>query len=79
MWRASLRRILRGMPGAVRDRMTVEKTAWLVTSVAAISSGMIAGAQHTVTATSIITISAIIVVAVGILSRILPRHADHVP
>lgn len=59
--------------------MTTEKTAWLVTSIAGISCGVIAGAQHTVTPSSIIAISAVALVAVGILSRILPRHADHVP
>jgi hypothetical protein len=67
------------MLGALRDRMTAEKTAWLVTGVAGISSGVIAGVQHTVTTTSLLAISAVVVVAVGILSRILPRHADHVP
>jgi hypothetical protein len=67
------------MAGAVRGHMTTETAAWLVASVAGIASGVIAGAQHTVTTSSIVAISAVVVVAVGILSRILPRHADHVP
>jgi hypothetical protein len=57
--------------------MSTEMTAWLITSVAGISSGVIAGAQHRVTASSVVAITAVIAVAAGILSRILPRNADH--
>jgi len=58
--------------------MNTETTAWLVASVAGISSGVIAGVQHRVTTSSIVAISAVIAVATGLLSRILPGNADHV-
>jgi len=58
--------------------MNTETTAWLVASVAGISSGVIAGVQHRVTTSSIVAISAVVAVATGLLSRILPRNADHV-
>jgi hypothetical protein len=57
--------------------MSTETTAWLIASVAGISSGVIAGVQHRVTTSSIIAISAVLAVATGLLSRILPRDADH--
>jgi hypothetical protein len=57
--------------------MSIETTAWLITSVAGISSGVIAGVQHRVTASSVVAITAVIVVATGLVSRILPRDADH--
>jgi len=58
--------------------MNTETTAWLVASVAGISSGVIAGVQQRVTTSSIVAISAVVAVAAGLLSRILPRNADHV-
>ena len=58
--------------------MNRETTAWLVASVAGISSGVIAGVQHRVTTSSIVAICAVVAVAAGLLSRILPRNADHV-
>lgn len=67
----------RGTAGAARLGMNTETTAWLVTSVAGISSGVIAGVQHRVTTSSIVAISAVVAVAAGLLSRILPRDADH--
>lgn len=66
------------MPGAVRDGMKTETSAWLVTAIAGISSGVIAGAQHEVTTSAIAAIAAVAVVAAGVVSRILPRHADPV-
>jgi len=58
--------------------MNTETTAWLVASVAGISTGVIAGMQHRVTTSSIVAISAVIAVATALLSRILPRDADQV-
>jgi hypothetical protein len=69
----------RGMTGAMREHMNTETTAWLITSVAGISSGVIAGVQHRVTPSAVVAISAVLAVAAGILSRILPRNADHLP
>ena len=68
----------RGTAGAAGVPMNTETTAWLVASVAGISSGVIAGVQHRVTTSSIVAISAVVAVATGLLSRILPRNADHV-
>lgn len=59
--------------------MSTETTAWLITCVAGISSGVIAGIQHRVTAGSVVAITAVVVVATGLLSRILPRDPDHAP
>lgn len=59
--------------------MNTETTAWLITSVAGISSGVIAGVQHRVTTSSVVAITAVLAVATGILCRILPRDADHAP
>jgi len=75
---AELARVGRGTAGAPGGRMNTETTAWLVTSVAGISSGVIVGVQHRVTTSSIVAISAVIAVAATLLSRILPRNADHV-
>jgi len=58
--------------------MNMETTAWLVASVAGISTGVIAGMQHRVTTSSIVAISAVIAVATALLTRILPRDADQV-
>jgi uncharacterized membrane protein YjjP (DUF1212 family) len=58
--------------------MTTETSAWLVVSVAGISSGVIAGVQQHVTAGAVIAIFAVAAIAAGIVSRILPRHADPV-
>ena len=63
----------------MRERMNTETTAWFVASVAGISSGVIAGVQHRVTTSSIVAISAVVAVATGILSWLLPRQTDHVP
>jgi hypothetical protein len=57
--------------------MSTETTAWLIASIAGISSGVIAGVQHRVTISSVVAITAVVAVATGILSRILPRDADH--
>jgi hypothetical protein len=57
----------------------VESIAWIIAGAAGISIGVIAGLQHEVTANAVVAISAVIAVAVGALSRILPRHADRVP
>ena len=59
--------------------MSIETTAWLITSVAGISSGVIAGVQHRVTTSSVVAIAAVVVVATGLVSWILPRDADHAP
>jgi hypothetical protein len=56
--------------------MSTQTTAWLIASVAGIASGVIAGVQHRVTTSSIVAISAVVAVAAGLLSRILPRSAD---
>jgi hypothetical protein len=58
--------------------MNTETTAWLVASVAGISTGVIAGMQHRVTTSSIVAISTVIAVATVLVSKILPRNADHV-
>jgi hypothetical protein len=50
------------MTGAARARMTTETTAWLVARVAGIASGVITGAQHRVTTSAIVAISAVIAV-----------------
>jgi hypothetical protein len=57
--------------------MTTEATAWLITSIAGLSCGVIAGLHHRVTPSSIVAISAVVAVAGGLVSRLLPRHADH--
>ena len=59
--------------------MSTETTAWLIASVAGIASGVIAGVQHRVTTSSIVAISAVVAIAAGLLSRILPRSGDQVP
>jgi hypothetical protein len=59
--------------------MSIETTAWLVTSVAGISSGVIAGVQHRVTTSSVVAITAVVVVATSLVFRILPRAPDHAP
>jgi hypothetical protein len=59
--------------------MSIETTAWLITSVAGISSGVIAGLQHRVTTSSVVAITAVVVVATGLVFRILPRATDHAP
>jgi hypothetical protein len=58
--------------------MNSEQLAWLIAGTAGVSSGMIAGFQHRVTAESVMAISAVIAVAVGLVSRLLPRNADPV-
>ena len=58
--------------------MSTETCAWLVVGVAGISSGVIAGLQQHVTASAVIAISAVIATAAVIVSRLLPRHAEHV-
>jgi len=67
------------MAGATPARMSTETTAWLIASVAGIASGVIAGVQHRVTTSSIVAISAVVAIAAGLLSRILPRSGDQVP
>jgi hypothetical protein len=57
--------------------MSIETTAWLITSVAGISSGVIAGMQHRVTTSSVVAITAVVAVAAGLVFRILPRAPDH--
>jgi hypothetical protein len=59
--------------------MTMETTAWLIASVAGIASGVIAGVEPRVTTASIVAITAVVAVATGLLSRILPRDVDHAP
>jgi hypothetical protein len=73
---ARLDRAQRGMPAAARAAMRPETTAWLIVSVAGISSGVIAGIQNQVTATAVIAIAAVVAIAAGVVSRVLPRHAD---
>jgi len=57
--------------------MTTEITAWLVVSIAGISSGVIAGVQQRVTASAVLAICAVALAAAAIVFRLLPRHADH--
>jgi hypothetical protein len=59
--------------------MSTETTAWLIASIAGISSGVIAGVSHRVTTSAVVAITAVVVVATGLLSRILPRDPDHAP
>jgi type III secretory pathway component EscV len=59
--------------------MSTETTAWFIAMVAGISSGVIAGIQHRVTTSSVVAITAVLAVATGLVSRILPRDADHAP
>jgi hypothetical protein len=56
--------------------MNSETIAWLITGAAGLSSGVIAGVQHRVTAESVVAISTLIIVAVGLVSRMLPRGAE---
>jgi hypothetical protein len=56
--------------------MNSETIAWLITGASALSSGVIAGVQHRVTAESVLAISTLIVVAIGLVSRVLPRGAE---
>jgi type III secretory pathway component EscV len=58
--------------------MSIETIAWLVVSIAGIAGGVIAGSQQRVTVSSVIAIFAAVAVTAGIVSRILPRNADHV-
>ncbi|HEU4732841.1 MAG TPA: hypothetical protein VFT22_33330 [Kofleriaceae bacterium] len=59
--------------------MNAQMTAWMITSVAGIASGVIAGLQQRVTASSVLAITAVVAVAAGLVSRVLPRDADHAP
>ena len=59
--------------------MSTETTAWFIAGIAGLSSGVIAGVQHRVTTSSVVAITAVVAVATGILSRILPRDVDHAP
>jgi hypothetical protein len=59
--------------------MSTETVAWFIACIAGISSGMIAGVQHRVTASSVVAITAVVTVAAGIVSRILPRSGGHAP
>ena len=52
--------------------------AWLITGAAGISTGVIAGVQHRVTAESVVAIATLIIVAIGLVSRVLPRDAASV-
>ena len=56
--------------------MSMTLSTWLVVGVAGLFCGVIAGLQEQVTTSAVIAISAVIVVATVIVSRILPRHAD---
>jgi hypothetical protein len=58
--------------------MNSETLAWLIAGAAGLSSGVIAGTQHRVTAESVVAISAVISVAIAAVSRILPCSADPV-
>jgi hypothetical protein len=75
------------IPGAPRRRMPSgaeeaaprrEAIAWLVVSVAGIAIGVIAGVQHRVTPSAILSITVVIGVATSIVARILPRAGDPV-
>ena len=66
----------RGTPAAASARMN--SLAWLITGAAGISTGVIAGVQHRVTAESVVAIATLIIVAVGLVSRVLPRDAASV-
>jgi len=57
--------------------MSMETTAWLVVCTAGAASGVIAGIQQRVTTGSVVAITAVVAVAAGIVSRILPRHGEH--
>ena len=57
--------------------MSIELAAWLVVSIAGIACGVIAGFQQRMTVSSVIAIFAVVAVTAGIVSRILPRDADH--
>jgi len=56
--------------------MNRESFAWLIAGAAGVSSGMIAGFQDRVTAESVLAISAVLSLAVGLVARLLPRSAD---
>ncbi|MBC7974892.1 MAG: hypothetical protein H7138_07880 [Myxococcales bacterium] len=58
--------------------MNTATLAWLITGAAGVSSGVIAGFQHRVTAESVMAISAVISVAVCLVSRLLPRSAESI-
>jgi hypothetical protein len=67
------------MAAATTGGMNTEATPWLVVGVAGIACGVIAGVQHHVTLGSVAAIGAIAMAATGLVSWILPRHADHAP
>jgi hypothetical protein len=56
--------------------MNSEPLAWLITGAAGLSSGVIAGVQHRVTAESVLAIATLIIVAVGLVSHVRPRGAE---